>query len=154
MSSSPSSSALGLYIANKVAATVASIPAGRMADGLGAQGPLRVLAAGVTLFALAYLAFAVGPVGWALLALPFIAVGCVETAEHAAVATLAATQLRGWAFGLLAAAQSLGNFVASAVAGLLWTLVSPAAAFGYLVVWMALALVGLLTAHRAAVAAP
>lgn len=83
-----------------------------------------------------------------------VAVGCVETAEHAAVANLAATQLRGSAFGLLAAAQSLGNFVASAVAGLLWTLVSPAAAFGYLVVWMALALVGLLTAHRAAVAAP
>ena len=149
--------ALGLYTAYNLAATAPSIPAGRMADRLGAQGPLPVLAAGVALFAFAYLAFAAGPVDWALLALPFIAagvaIGCVETAEHAAVATLAPTQLRGSAFGLLAAVQSLGNLAASAIAGLLWTLVSPAAAFGYLVVWMALALVGLLTAHRAAVAA-
>ena len=149
--------ALGLYTAYNVAATAASIPAGSMADRLGAHGSLRVLAAGIALFAVAYLAFAVGPVGWPLLAPPFIAagvaIGCVETAEHAAVATLAPTQLRGSAFGLLAAAQSLGNFAASAVAGLLWTLVSPAAAFGYLVVWMALALVGLLTAQPAAAAA-
>ena len=74
-----------------------------MADRLGAHGSLRVLAAGIALFAVAYLAFAVGPVGWLLLALPFIAagvaIGCVETAEHAAVATLAPTQLRGSAFG-------------------------------------------------------
>jgi hypothetical protein len=69
------------------------------------------------------------------------------------VAALAPAQLRGSAFGLLAAVQSLGNFFASA-AGLLWTLVSPAAAFGYLVVWMALALIGLLAAQRDAEAAP
>src|SRR4051794_5192329 len=36
-------------------------------------------------------------------------VGCVETAEHAAVATLAADSVRGSAFGVLAAVQSLGN---------------------------------------------
>jgi MFS family permease len=146
--------ALGLYTAYNVAATVASVPAGSIADRLGTRGPLWVLAAGVALFALAYVAFALGPVGWALLALPFVgagvAIGCVETAEHAAVAVLAPAQLRGSAFGLLAAVQSLGNFVASAVAGLLWTFVSPAAAFSYLVVWMGLALIGLLTAHRTA----
>jgi hypothetical protein len=42
----------------------------------------------------------------------------VETAEHAAVAALAALELRGSAFGLLAAVQSFGNLAASAIAGL------------------------------------
>ena len=77
-----------------------------------------------------------------------MAIGCVETAEHAAVAALAPVELRGSAFGLLAAVQSFGNLAASASAGLLWTLASPRVAFGYLVAWMALALVGLLLAER------
>ena len=66
-------------------------------------------------------------------------IGCVETAEHAAVASLAPERIRGSAFGLLATVQSLGNFAASAVAGLLWTLVSPSAAFAYASAWMVLA---------------
>jgi hypothetical protein len=66
----------------------------------------------------------------------------VETAAHAAVAALAPVELRGLAFGLLAV-HSLGNSAASAIAGLLWTLISPRAVFGYLAVWMILAVVGL-----------
>jgi hypothetical protein len=61
-----------------------------------------------------------------------VAIGCVETAEHAAVAALAPVELRGSAFGLLAAVQSFGNLAASAIAGLLWTAVSPRVAFAYL----------------------
>ena len=38
-------------------------------------------------------------------------------------------EMRGSAFGLLAATQSFGNLIASGVAGVLWTLVSPEAAF-------------------------
>jgi hypothetical protein len=36
--------------------------------------------------------------------------------------------------------QAAGNVAASAVAGLLYTVASPAVAFGYLVAWMVLAL--------------
>jgi len=72
----------------------------------------------------------------------------VETAEHAAVAALAPVELRGSAFGLLAAVQSFGNLAASTIAGLLWTATSPRVAFAYLVTWMLLALVGLLAATR------
>ena len=75
-------------------------------------------------------------------------IGCIETAEHAAVANLAPIELRGSAVGLLAAVQSFGNLAASAIAGLLWTLASPRAAFAYLVAWMLLALLGLLAAGR------
>jgi MFS family permease len=78
-----------------------------------------------------------------------VGIGCVETAEHAAVAALAPLELPGSAFGLLAAVQSFGNLAASAIAGLLWTAVSPRVAFAYLVAWMLLALVGLAAARRA-----
>jgi MFS family permease len=141
--------ALGLYVAHNLAATVASIPAGRLGDR---RSPVLVLALGVGLFGLAYAGFAAG--GTSVLALaPWflaagVAIGCVETAEHAAVAALAPVELRGSAFGLLAGVQSFGNLAASATAGLLWTAVSPQVAFGYLVVWMGVALAGLLTADR------
>ena len=36
--------------------------------------------------------------------------------------------------------MTTGNFVASTVAGLLWTFVSPAAAFAYAAAWMLIAL--------------
>jgi hypothetical protein len=78
-----------------------------------------------------------------------VGIGCVETAEHAAVAALAPLELRGSAFGLLAAVQGFGNLAASAIAGLLWTAVSPRVAFAYLVAWTLLALVGLAAARRA-----
>ncbi len=55
--------------------------------------------------------------------------------------------IRGSAFGTLAAIQSLGNFAASAIADLLWTTVSPRAAFLYLAAWMLLALVAFAAAR-------
>jgi len=110
---------------------------------------VRVLAGGVGSFALAYAGFAAADASVALLAVAFalggIGIGCVETAEHAAVATLAPDALRGSAFGVLAALQSFGNFVASALAGLLYTVASPTAAFGYAGTMMIAALVVLAT---------
>lgn len=145
--------ALALYALYNLAATLASLPAGHLADRLGARGPIRVLTGGVALFAAAYAGFAVTDANLLVLALPFIAaglaIGCVETAQHAAVAALAPAQLRGSAFGLLATIQAAGNLAASAIAGLIWTLVSPTAAFAYLTAWMLLAVTGLtLTGHR------
>ena len=58
---------------------------------------------------------------------------------------MADESVRGSAFGLLAGAQSIGNFAASAIAGILWTAVSPSVAFLWLSVWMAIACVTFLT---------
>ncbi|WP_307822056.1 MFS transporter [Streptomyces coffeae] len=145
--------ALGLYVTYNVAATAASVPAGHLADKLGPRGPVLVLAAGVAAFALAYGMFAASTTVIAALTVPFVlagvGIGAVETAQHSAVAALAPTELRGSAFGLLATVQSFGNLAASTVAGVLWSAVSPNAAFAYLTVWMVLALAGLLwTARR------
>ncbi|MGH9223672.1 MAG: MFS transporter [Acidimicrobiales bacterium] len=142
--------ALGLYVTYNLAATLTSLAAGRHTDRAGAT---RVLAIGVAAFGIAYLGFTRGSTAWDGL-LPWfvlagVGIGCVETAEHAAVATHAPTDLRGSAFGLLAGVQSLGNLAASSIVGLLWTTLSPSWAFTYLAAWMLLALVALgLNARR------
>jgi MFS family permease len=134
--------ALVLYLAYNVAATVISLPAGRTGDRLG---PGIVLRAGVAAFLVAYLLFAIIGPSIPLLAVGFVlagaGIGCVETAEHSAVAALAPHQLRGSAFGVLAAVQSFGNLAASALAGVLWTTVSATAAFLYTATWMLLSFV-------------
>jgi MFS family permease len=136
--------ALVLYIAYNAAATLAGVPGGHAGDRAGS---LRVLALGVALFGVAYLGFALTGSSIAILAVFFvaagIAIGFVETAEHATVAEHAPADLRGSAFGALAAVQSLGNLGASAVAGLLWTAVSARAAFVYLAAWMLVSLLAL-----------
>lgn len=133
--------ALALYAGYNLAATLASIPAGRLGDR---RDMVRVLAGGVVLFAAAYAVLATSGPSVAPILVGFVlagvAIGCVETAEHAAVGQLAPESLRGSAFGLLAAVQSAGNLAASAMAGVLWTTVSPEAAFLYAAAWMVLAL--------------
>jgi len=128
--------AIGLYVGYNVAATLASVPAGRLSDKWGA---IRVLAVGVFFFLLAYLGFAVTVPNVLILAGSFIvaglAIGCIETSQHASVAALAPVDLRGSAFGLLATVQSFGNIIASGIAGLLWTVFSPSIAFIYLAAW-------------------
>jgi MFS family permease len=137
--------ALGLYVAYNAAATLTSVPAGHMGDRRGMVG---VLAVGVACFAGAYALLAATGASLALLAVAFLAagvgIGAVETAEHAAVAALAPEHLRGSAFGLLATVQSFGNFAASAVVGLLYTVASPALAYGWATALMVLALALLL----------
>lgn len=119
------------------AATITSFPAGRLNDQ---RSPLLVLTIGVLFFLIAYLGFAVGFTTVIPLALAFIAggvaIGCIETAEHAAVVTLAPSDVRGSAFGLLAGVQSFGNIIASGVAGILWTALSGGVAFLFLAAWM------------------
>ncbi|MEC3977568.1 MFS transporter [Amycolatopsis sp. H20-H5] len=144
--------ALALYTAYNIAATAVSFPAGRLSDRLGTRGPVIVVAAGVATFLVSYVLFAVtGPV-IVLLAVAFITagigIGCAETAEHAAVAALAPEHLRGSAFGLLATVQAAGNVIASTVAGLLYTIASPAIAFTFVAACMASALAGLAWAAK------
>jgi hypothetical protein len=119
---------------------IISVPAGRFADS---RGPIPMLA-GALLLAIAFAAFATGSLP--LLALGFIlggiAIGCAEMAQHAAVAALAPTALRGSAFGLLRPYRALGNLPQAQSRVFLWALVSRTITFGYLAACM---LVGTIT---------
>jgi MFS family permease len=113
------------------------------------RSAVHSLVVGSAAFLAAYLIFAgSGPVIALLLSafvLAGVGIGSVETAESAAVASMADESIRGSAFGLLAGLQSLGNFAASAIAGILWTAFSPTVAFVWLSAWMALACIAFLT---------
>jgi Major Facilitator Superfamily len=132
---------IALYVVYNIAATIISLPADGFTDKLGPRGPLLVTAAGVAAFLLAYGLFAISGPMIVLLGVAFavagVGIGCAETA---AVAAFATDELRGSAFGLLATGQAVGNVAASVVAGLLYTVASPAIAFVYLTVWMLIAL--------------
>ena len=134
--------AIWLYIGYNAAAAAASVPGGHLGDR---RGNLLVLTLGALAFAVAFVGFALTGPQIGLLAICFVVAGLgiafAETAEHAAVATHAHGDIRGSAFGALATIQSLGNLAASAIAGLLFTAVSPRAAFLYLAAWMIVALV-------------
>lgn len=147
--------ALVLYVAYNIAAAVISIPAGQHGDR---YNPARVLAAGAVLFAAGYIWFAAGSHQPVVLLPAFIlaglGIGCGETAESAAVASLAPGQLRGSAFGLLATVQSTGNLIASSAAGILWTAVSPEAAFIFLAAAMLIAVPLIVTTLRKSASPP
>lgn len=140
---------LVLYAGYNAVAAIVSVPGGRLVDRRSGS---FVFAIGVGSCGVAYVGLALARPSFALLLVLFLAarvgIGLVETAQNAAVASLAPVPVRGSAFGVLAAAQSFGNLGASAVAGVLWTAVSPQAAFFYLAAWMAVALPLLTAAVR------
>jgi len=111
-----------------------------------------VLAAGAVFFAAGYPWFAAGAPPAARAAarvcLAGLGIGSGETAPSAAVASLAPGQFRGSAFGLVATVQSAGNLIASAAAGVLWSAVSPEAAFIFLAAAMVIAATLILTTRR------
>jgi len=144
-----SRTAVLLYAGYNAAATLIAVPAGHLTDRRGAT---LVLVLGAAMFAAAFVGFAFAGASVALLALLFVlagvGIGVGETAESAAVAAFAPLDVRGSAFGLVAAVQAFANLAASAVAGLLWKAVSPEAAFLYLAGWSILAVIAFAASIR------
>ncbi len=134
--------AILIYAVHNVVATFASLAAGRWFDR---AGPRVVFAAGAAVYVLAYGGFAAGPHGVVAVALAFAAagagIGFAEPTESAVVAQLLPDRLRGSGFGVLGAVKAAGDLVATVVAGVLYTLVSPAVAFGYAAAWMIAAVI-------------
>lgn len=141
--------AILIYAGHNVVATLASLVAGRWYDRVG---PRRVFAAGAAVYVIAYGAFSAGFHGVIAVALTFAAagagIGLAEPTESAVVAQLLPDRLRGSGFGVLGAVQATGDVVATVVAGLLYTLVSPAVAFGYAATWMLAAAIASGTLRR------
>ncbi len=129
--------AILIYAGHNVIATLASLVAGRWYDR---AGPRVVFATGAAVYVIAYGAFSIGAHNAIAVAVAFAVagagIGLAEPTESAVVAQLLPDRLRGSGFGVLGAVQATGDVVATVVAGLLYTLVSPAVAFGYAAVWM------------------
>lgn len=142
--------AIVVYACHNVAATVASLVAGRWYDR---AGPRAVFATAAAVYVAGYALFAAGGHSVATIVVAFCAagagIGLAEPTESAVVSQLLPDRLRGSGFGVLGAVQAVGDVVATVVAGFLYSLVSPAAAFWYAAAWMAAAVVaaGLLRPH-------
>jgi len=133
--------AVVVYAAHNLLAAIVAYAGGSWIDRRGAQLPF---ATGAALYVAAYLLFAVSARGWVTLVPAFLlagsGIGLAETAESALVAGSLPDDLRGSGFGLLGGIESLGDFASSAVVGLLWAAVSPAAGFLYAAAWMLISL--------------
>ncbi|MCX8155578.1 MAG: MFS transporter [Verrucomicrobiae bacterium] len=131
--------AVGLYVAHNIFYAAFSPVAGALADRL--PKPL-VLAAGYALAALMALLIIFAPLNLYSLALIFLLGGIYiameETLEDSLCAELVPPEHHGMAFGVLATVNGVGDFLSSALVGLLWTAFGTSLAFTYSAVLFAL----------------
>jgi MFS family permease len=132
--------AIVLYAGHNLTAAIVALAGGAWVDR---RGPRLVFAAGAAAYVLAYGGFAFPIHHWPLLAgcfcLAGAGIGLAEPAESALVAQLLPDRLHGSGFGLLGGLQSAGDFLSSAIVGLLYVAVAPAVGLAYAAAWMVLA---------------
>jgi MFS family permease len=112
-----------------VVKVVSSLAGGELSDRFGRR---QLIASGWIFYATVYAAFAVVDARGPLMAVFLsygIYFGLTEGVEKAWIADLAPGSLRGTAFGYYNAVIGIGALVASLLFGVIWTRVSPHAAF-------------------------
>jgi MFS family permease len=143
--------AILLYAGHNAMAAAASPIAGHLCDR---RSPWLVFGLGAVAYAVGYAVFAAGLQGWPLLLAGFLlaglGIGFAETAESTVVAQVLPDELRGNGFGVLGLTQALGDLGSTTVVGIMWAVISPAAAFSYAAAWMGAAMISgtLLRPHR------
>ncbi len=140
------------YVLYNLTYALGSYPAGVLADRIG---PRRVFAAGLVLFALVYLGFALNRdprLVWALFAVYGLYTAFTDGVGKAYASRLIAAEQRATGLGILTMTTGMANLAASVTAGLLWQRFGFNAPFIYGAV-MALAAVALF-ATRAGRSAP
>ncbi len=143
-----------LYVLRNVVYAAGSFPAGLASDRTGRA--VTLLAGGYGIGALvalgATVAFVAGIDEPAWFALLFVAHGTLaaiqDTLEGVATADLAGPEARATSYGMLGTVNGVGDLVASAGVGALWTIVAPGLAFGAAAALMGLGALVLFTVDR------
>lgn len=139
-----------LWAALHVVKSISSVGGGDLSDRVGRRA---LIAAGWIVYALVYAGFAIFDTPLAIVA-TFLAYGLffglTEGVEKAWIADMAPRDARGTAFGIYNGMLGIGSLTASLVFGVIWTRVSPPAAFltGAALATAATALLYLLFSHR------
>ncbi len=121
---------VGVYVLYNLVHVLASYPLGSLADKIGIK---RVLVTGLFFYAIVYAGFAVGNQLWhyaVLFVLYGLYAAATEGLSKAWVSNVCEKDETATAIGFYTAFQSIAAMLASTIAGLLWTYVSPAAALG------------------------
>ena len=128
--------AAALYLVRNAVEAVTAYPLGALSDRgsrtwLLAAGYFIAAAVAGSAAAMFYLGLA-SLYLWAAI---FVAAGvfaaCKETLESAIPASMITEQTRGTAYGVLGFVNGFGDLAASAVTGMIWAAISPAAAFSF-----------------------
>ena len=147
--------ALALYAVYNICAVIATNPAHRLS--ITGRAPV-VLGVGVILFLGAYFGFALTGGNVLVLGISFAASGAglaaVRSAERHLVARTVEPSRHEAAYAALSKVQMAGNATASAVTGLLWSVVSVRAALLYLSAWLLVALAGAVAVMRTRAMSP
>ncbi len=125
-----------LYVAHNVVYAGFAYPAGALSDRFGRTS---MLAAGYLLAAMAAAGLALAfawrissiPAFLVIFALAGVAAATGEAVEGALTADFVTAEARGTAYGALGAVNGVGDFFASLVVGILWSIASPVVAFVY-----------------------
>ncbi len=124
--------AAGLYAFRNVIYAGASYPLGALSDKIGRK---LLIGASYVLAVLVFIGFMFAGPDLVMLAVLFglagLYIAAEDTLESAAAADLLPDSLKATGFGLLGAANGIGDMVSSIVVGALWAGVSPLAAFAY-----------------------
>ena len=118
-----------LWSALHIVKVASSVVGGDLSDRMGRR---TLIAAGWVIYALVYAGFGLVDSPAALIAVFLVYglyFGLTEGVEKAWIADLTPGSARGTAFGIYYAALGIGGLVASIMFGLIWTRVSPSAAF-------------------------
>jgi MFS family permease len=131
------------YVLHNVFYALSAYPAGALSDRRGRRG---LLALGYALGAIVALGFAtafwVQHANVAFIALLFILAGAFIAIQDALEGAMTAdlvpeTSKRGVAYGVTGSVNGIGDFISSAIVGIIWSAFSPVAAFLYAAIVMA-----------------
>ncbi len=124
--------AVALYVLHNAVSSLAAFPLGALSDRVGAR---RVILSGYAFGAATTAGFALLPPTPAALVVLFVCSGFYiaseEVAEKAYAGSLLPASVKGTGMGLLAATNGVGDFVSSALVGVLWTLFPESPAIGF-----------------------
>jgi MFS family permease len=132
-----------MYVVRNVIYAIACYPIGAISDSIGRK---KILVAGYFIAAVTIFGFLLSfLMGWSspgylffLFALAGIFVAAEDTLESAITADLISSETRGVGMGVMGTVNGIGDFGASIIVGLVWTLVSPVLAFSFACVMMLL----------------
>ena len=131
---------ISAYILYNIVYALSSIPAGAISDRIGTK---KVFIAGIVIFTLCYLGFALDKSGifvWPLFAVYGFYIGLTDGVSKAMVGALVGEEHSGTAYGGLYTITSGFTLLASVIGGFLWSLVAPSATFYFAVICAAISI--------------
>ncbi len=141
-----------MYIVRNITYAIASYPIGALSDKIGRISILKLgyFTAAVTIlgFVFAFLFHWNSPIYlFSLFGLAGIFIAVEDTLEGAITADLTNSEIRGIGMGILGTVNGVGDFIASTVVGLLWTIFSPIVGFGFATILMLFGAIVLMKVH-------